>query len=346
MTEGTAAAMDPSSDSRRGFPRWWPGIRLLVSLALLLLVVSRIDVSRALQVLSSARLELIAFVILFGLGGRFFAALRWYILIRAMDSDAPYLRLVRLTFIGMFLNFLPAGSIAVEVGRVYGLSRTTDDLAGSFASVLVERIFGFVALVLVGLIGLTFAPPGVPPVLTDLAWVGFVLIAAVAWAVMSTSVRGALDRLLERVGLDPARDRLAKLYRRLDTMRSRPGLLAWSMLAALFNTSFRIVPAWLIAIALGIDVSLPQLFVIVPIINLAAQVPISVAGLGVREVGWVALLGVAGVPPSDAVLLSLLLVAVVFCVSLPGAWMYARHGLQDPKAEPGGEINSPASRRA
>lgn len=334
MTEGTAAAARSSADVPRGFRRWWPRIRLLISLGLLGLVLSRIDVSRAIAVLSSARLELIAFVILFGIAGRFFAALRWYILTRAMDSDASYRRLVRLTFIGMFLNFLPAGSIAVEVGRVYGLSRTTDDLAGSFASVLVERIFGFVALVLVGLVGLAFAPPGVPPVLTELAWLGFVLIAAVAWAVMSMTLREALDGLLQKIGLDPARDRLAKLYRRLDTMRSRPGLLAWSMVAALFNTSFRIVPAWLIAIALGIDVSLPQLFVIVPIIYLAAQIPISVAGLGVREVGWVALLGVIGVPASDAVLLSLLLVAVVFCVSLPGAWMYARHGLQDPSAEP------------
>lgn len=328
---GTTMPRDDAPPVRRGLRRWWPRVRLAISLALLLLVFSRLDVGRAAQVLTAARLELIVLVVLVGYAGRFFAALRWYILIRAMGSDAPYLSLVRLTYIGMFLQFMPAGSIALEVGRVYGLSRTTDDLAGSFASVLLERIFGLAALVIVALVGLAFAPPGVPPVLTDLAWVGFAVIAFAAWAIMSRRVRTVLDRLLERAGLDPVRSRLGKLYARLDATRHRPALLAWSLVAALFNTLFRIVPAWLLAVSLGIGVSLPQLFVIVPIIYLGAQIPISVAGLGVREVGWVALLGLIGVPASDAIVLSLLLVAVVFLVALPGAWLWARHGLHDPR---------------
>lgn len=318
---------------------WWPWVRLAISLALLGIVVSRIELDRATEVLGAARLELIGLAFLFVLGGRFFAAFRWYILIRAMNADAPYLGLVRLTFIGMFLQFLPAGSIALEVGRVYGLSRTTADLAGSFASVLMERIFGLAALVVVALVGLAFAPPGVPPSLAVLAWIGFALIMATVWGMMDPAVRRAADRLLGTVRLDAVASRLRKLYDRLDEMRSSPGLVGWSAIAALFNTSFRIVPAWLIAVALGVPVSLAQLFIIVPMIYLAAQIPISVGGLGVREVGWVALLGVIGVPASDAVVLSLLLVAIGFLVSLPGAWLYARHGLDDP-------LTARASRRA
>jgi len=307
-------------------------VRLVVSVALLVLVFSRLDVGRAVDVLSSARLELLALVVLLFYAGRFFAALRWYILIRAMGSHAPYTSLVRLTFIGIFLQFMPAGSIALEVGRVYGLSRTTDDLAGSFASVLMERLFGLFALILVALTGLAFAPPGVPPSLANLAWVGFAVIALLAWGIMNGWMRGLLDRPLRAAGLEAVREKLGKLYARLDATRERPGLLAWSMLAALVNTLFRILPAWFVALSLGIEVSFPQLFVIVPLIYLGAQIPISVAGLGVREIGWVALLGLIGVPASDAIVLSLLLVVAVFVAALPGAWMWARHGLHDPAA--------------
>lgn len=326
----TSPRDEESSPVRRGLEQWWPKLRVAVSVALLVLVLSQLDLARAARVLSSARLEVVALAILIVAGGRFFAALRWYILIRAMGSDAPYGRLVRLTFIGTFLHFLPAGAVALEVGRVYGLSRTTADLAGSLASVLAERVFGLLALILVALTGIAVAPPGVPRVLSGLAWVGFGLVALVSTAVMTATPRRVLDRLLAGLRLDPVRARLAKLYDRLDSMRERPKLLAWSLAAALANTSFRILPAYLVALALGVTVSLPQLFIIVPIIVFAQQIPISVAGLGVREVGWVALLGVIGVPASDSIVLSLVLVGCVLVAALPGAWLYARHGLDAP----------------
>ena len=327
----TAESGWTTAEPRSAFSRWWPYLRLLISLALLGLVLSQIDLARVMAVLGGAQLGLIALAIGVYGAGRFFAALRWYILIRAMNVTVPYPSLVRLTFIGMFLHFLPAGSVAVEVSRVDGLRRATSDLAGSVASVLAERVFGFFALILVALVGLILAPPGVPSGLARFAGLGIVLAVAASIAVMNANCRAALDRTLRALGLNFVRERLDKLYVRLDTMRDNPSLLAWSLVAALFNTAFRIVPAYLVALAIGVDVSLIQLFIIVPIIAFAQQIPISVAGLGVREVGWVALLGVIGVPASDAVVLSLLLVGVILVTSLPGAWLYALHGLEAPR---------------
>lgn len=321
-----------TAERRRALSRWWPRLRLLISLGLLVLVLSQIELARVAVVLEGARLEPLALAIAVYGAGRFFAAFRWYILIRAMNSDAPYLGLVRLTFIGTFLHFLPAGAVALEASRVDGLRRETSDLAGSVVSVLAERVFGMFALIIVALVGLILAPPGVPSVLAQLAGFGMAAAAAASMAVMSTRTRRLFDRVLKTIGLGFVRRRLAKLYARLDTMRGNPTLLAWSMVAALFNTSFRIVPAYLVAVALGVQVSLLQLFIIVPIIVFAQQIPISVGGLGVREIGWVALLGLIGVPTSDAVVLSLLLVGIILVASLPGAWLYARHGLASPRS--------------
>lgn len=308
-----------------------PVARIVLSFALLAVVFNRIDWTRAWDILSGARLELILLTILIGWLGRGFAALRWYILVRGMSRQVSYASLLRLTFIGMFFQFLPAGSIAVEASRIYGMSRATSDLAASFASVFVERIFGLGALIIVALVGLAIAPPGVPPVLGQFAWMGFVFVVIVSMAAMSAVIRGILERLLSAMRLGAANQRLARVFECLDELKSRPDMLLLSVVVALLNTTFRILPAFLLALALGIDVSLAQLFVIVPIIVLAAQIPISAGGLGVREVGFVALLSLIGVPASEAVVLSLLLVATIFVVSLPGAWFYARGGLS-PKS--------------
>lgn len=313
--------------------RWWPSFRLLVSGALLGLVVSRLDLARAAEILLSAHISLLALAVLVGYAGRFGAAFRWWIFLRAMKTRVPYRGVVRLSFIGMFLQLLPAGAVASEVARVYGMKRTTSDLAGSFASVLVDRMFGLGALILVGLVGLAFAPPGVPPVLSDLAWIGFVVLLTAGYAMMNHTARRVLDGLLSRIRLGQVRDRLGKVHVRLDQMRSSPALMGWSVVAAVANTAFRILPAWFVALALSVDASLPHLFIIIPLIYLAAQIPISVGGLGVREVGWVALLRVIGVPASDAIVMSLLLAAMSFVVSLPGAWLYVRHGLGVPERE-------------
>ena len=330
---------DPSPQGREGsvpgrlagaLHAWWPRIRVLVSVGLLTIVISGVDRERALGVLTSARLELIFLTWVTYLLGRFFAAARWFLLVRAIDPAVRYADLVRLSFIGMFLQFFPAGAIALEVGRVYGLSRTTDDLAGSFASVLAERVFGLLALTILALVGLAFAPPGVPPVLAELAWIGFMVVAVGCMGLTSETVRRTIGSLLAKLGLGGVGDRLRKLYDRLDLMRGSPRLMVLSMVAALLNTAFRIVPAWLVALALGIAVSPLQLFIIVPIIVFATQIPISAGGLGVREVGWVALLGIIGVPAADAIVMSLLLVAIIFVAALPGAWYYARHGLAAP----------------
>lgn len=330
-----------SGPSTRG-GRWWPLLRLLVSGVLISLILSRLDLARAAEILASAHILLLVLAVLVSGAGRFVAAFRWWIFLRAMQTDVPYRGVLRLSFIGMFLHFLPAGSVASEVARVYGMNRTTSDLAGSFASVLVDRMFGLGALILVGLVGLAFAPPGVPPLLGDLAWIGFVVVLAGGYVMMNPVARSVLDGLLARIRLEPVRVRLEKVYVRLDQMRSSSALMGWSVVAALVNTAFRILPAWFVAMALSIDVSLSQLFIIIPLIYLAAQIPISVGGLGVREVGWVALLRVIDVPASDAIVMSLLLAAKIFVVSLPGAWLYVRHGLDVPEGEMSPDVSSRA----
>ena len=67
---------------------------------------------------------------------------------------------------------------------------------------------------------------------------------------------------------------------------------------------------------------------------------VSVALLGL------VLLRLVDVPASDAIVMSLLLAAMTYVVSLPGAWFYVRHGLGVPEGEVSPDVNSRASRRA
>jgi hypothetical protein len=75
---------------------------------------------------------------------------------------------------------------------------------------------------------------------------------------------------------------------------------------------------WLIAESLGLGLDPAELTVVVPPVLLAALLPISIAGFGVREGAFVVLLAEFGVSSADATLLSLLSVAAVVVASIPG----------------------------
>jgi uncharacterized membrane protein YbhN (UPF0104 family) len=81
--------------------------------------------------------------------------------------------------------------------------------------------------------------------------------------------------------------------------------------------------------AAAFDVHLPFLLyiVIMPVIILITLLPISIAGLGVRELGFVYLFGQVGMPAEIALSLSLLTRLLTILLAVPGAWFYARRGV-------------------
>jgi hypothetical protein len=85
----------------------------------------------------------------------------------------------------------------------------------------------------------------------------------------------------------------------------------------------------LLAEAIGFDLPFSLAAVTAAVVLLAMLLPISIGGFGVREAGFVVLLGEAGIGTTDATLLSLLSALVILLASVavlaplavrPGLW--------------------------
>jgi uncharacterized membrane protein YbhN (UPF0104 family) len=64
--------------------------------------------------------------------------------------------------------------------------------------------------------------------------------------------------------------------------------------------------AFLLAVALGIDATLLELFAVIPVILLVALLPLPLEGIGITEGLAVLLMGLLGVSPAEAVSFTLL----------------------------------------
>jgi glycosyltransferase 2 family protein len=303
------------------------GLRAAISIGLLAWVISGIDLGAAGGVMRRANLWLVPVIFFLVIAERLLASLRWYLLARG-DPRVTYWRITRLLFTTAFAGFFFPGTVGVELLRVYTLGRGIANIALAFSSVLIERIQALTALAALTLIALVSAPPGMPPEIAPVAWLGLVALVGGTALLMWPPFRALTLRLLP-VRLGTLRVQLAKVYDCLDLYRQQPGPMALGLLIAFAFQVLRIVQVVVGAWALGIDLPVQYYFAIIPTIIVLTLLPISIAaGLGVREAAFVHLFGLVGMAGDAAFSLSLFVYVISFAAGLPGAWMYARSGLK------------------
>ncbi len=312
--------------SKFKLPVWF---RATISVIILGFLVRNFDVTKTLEILSTVRIDLLALTFLIALLLRFFAAYRWYILLHGKNPLITFFGVLRLTFMSNLMGFfLPAG-LGQEAVRIFGLSRSTSDLALSVSSALVDRVIALIALVIIVLGGMAISPPaGMPEIIVYFAWASLAVLSLGTITLMNNLFRRLLDKIFKLIRLESISKKLVKLYSSLDAYKDQPWLLLWSMTVSLVfqfvRASIALTGAW----ALGLNVPILPFLVLILIIFFIRQIPISIGGLGVQEAGFIYLLNFVGVLPEVAFSLSLLLYMMTLLIVLPpGLWFYLRGGL-------------------
>lgn len=318
-------------------PRLATLLKVAVTLALYVAVFYKIDARQFLARLQGAHVGWLALGVLAYAGGQCLSAWRWWVLLRPVRLDVPYLRMVSFYFIGMFFNFFLPTIVGGDAVKAVLLARETGSPARATMSVFMERNVGLLALLAIATAAAFVAPPvtvrGVS--LPHLTLLLFAAYAAANVVLASRRAYRLIDRLVAMTPLARTGSRAVSLYDALLPYRERRWL---GITAAATGQSFLfqgvvILVVFLSARALDQHVPVSALAVFVPLISLAGMLPISVNGLGIREALYLLLFGRVGVPPDAAVSMAFLYFAVTLAASLPGGLVYALQ--RGPRTGPG-----------
>ena len=298
--------------------------RLAITVAILAYLATRIDMgdaARATAAISAMHLVLVLMMVALD---RAIMILRWVLLLRASGitistGDATRLFLVS-SFVG---SFLPAG-IGADAARAYGLAREKTTGSEALASVAVDRLLGIVSLVLMAIIGVIAWTPEERgrwqiPVAILLA-----LAACVAafWAnewlrllIPTRRHEGFITR------------RILRLTDAVGRYRDRRGVLVHVLVWSIVVQVLRITQAYILALGLGMTVPFTYFLLFMPLALLLLLLPISISGFGLPQGGIVWMLQPMGVPGSQALALSTLIVLTGLAGNLPGLllWLRARN---------------------
>jgi hypothetical protein len=200
--------------------------------------------------------------------------------------------------------------------RMAALARVMPRAADAAWSVVVDRVLGVIALLLLLVAGLAVADVSALPRMSVRAPA---VTPPAAAAVLGVAALVAV--LVARFGTRVWRRARAAGARLAALLRRPPDAWArWIALALLVQLAY--VATWVaIAAVVRLPVPVTYFLVAVPLVSLAAMVPVTIAGLGVREGAWAALLAPLGVPAGDAVAFSLLYFAgFALTGAIGGAW--------------------------
>lgn len=215
--------------------------------------------------------------------------------------------------VASYFNILLPSSMGGDAVRVVMLKRTGASITNATLTILVDRILGVFSLVIIALVAIMVAD--IPAPLEKL-----VLAAAAAMAIVGIAAMLGYRWAGSRAGRWPWLDRAVETLHRI---RSAPAAVARSAVMSLVFQALTISFTWLIAVGFHLDVPATQVFALVPLTWLATMVPVSIGGLGVREVSFTVLFGQVGVPPAAALTLSLGTYAVFVAMALVGALVVA-----------------------
>lgn len=304
--------------------RIWGIVRLVASVAMLAVLLPR--AARLLDPLwKPTTILYLAAAIVVTLAGIVLATLRWQRVLAALEVRTKVGPLLSNYLAGLFVsNFLPT-TIGGDVLRVTRLSALTEERPRSFASVVLERLTGWVVLPVISLVTLVINPGLLrPPVddasrlvigisLATLAGLALILFGASSKAVgRRLATKDGWLRFLNAVHLGLARFR-------------RDPMAALEVLLAGFAYQIAVVlAAFLSAKALGLPVSWTAVLAFMPAVAIVQVLPFpTIGGLGIREGAFVLFLHPLGVSTDQAITLGLIVYAINLVASLLGAPAFA-----------------------
>jgi len=302
--------------------------KIAFAAAVLTWLFHKVDASRVLNSIRGAARAPILLGIMLGLFTIVIAGWRWRRWLAIFAIDIPLRSLICIAQIGQFfLMFLP-GPVGDDFTRMLYISRLAPGRVGeACTTVLLDRCTGLASI-------LVLAALCIPWQWSLLAasqqthWMALVILCAGA----ALFVFGALffltghpthqwfEKRLRSLPAHSLRDEAARIWGLLCINKRR---LAQVFAAALVTQLLLCVLFYLAGISVGIRLPLLSWLTFVPIVLAANALPLTVAGLGVREYLLVLFLGVtAHVEGERALAASFVVFAIILAVCLFGGLLY------------------------
>jgi glycosyltransferase 2 family protein len=283
-------------------------VRLVISLVLIGCIVWWLGgLGQIAAIVSRISLGLAALVIIICMLDRAVMTFKWIGLLKGRGIPFPFLTAMKIYCASMIWGmFLPA-TLGADAVRAVSATRAGVDPHEVVASIIIERMIGFLCALLLGGFSLVllFLSGQFEIRFAALWWGAITMILSAMIALLASFSDGVFhlvqDRFLRRFRGNRIVEKFRRFHETYREYRNNKRSLATFSVLTFAEQLLPIVQSWLIASALRIHLSILCFTVAIPLAILVSRVPISLGGLGTFEAAFAFLLSLAGVSAAEAV---------------------------------------------
>ena len=291
-----------------------PIFEIAVTLILLILIVKKLDYNRLKELYSTLSYKYLIGVAILWFCAVCVSSLRWWTLLKAQEIEISFWNVLRYYLIGLFFSMILLGTVSGDLVRSYSLGKYTRRKIAAFSSTAVDRLLGFSGMLSWGLFCLPFT------------WWHLNLANKVEITLMILSILACLLLGLYILLHQELINKIKKLFPFLENLKllelaekfhnsllyfSKHKVILWKVFALVLVSHFIIFLNTYFLIR-SVNISIPFLYItsIVPICNTLIALPISIQGIGPREILYHHFLKQYGVSITDVV--SYILIGYVY----------------------------------
>lgn len=308
--------------------------RISVSIILLAFLFKQIDKRVLLATIKNVDKSLLFLAFFIFFINYILCLFRWEMLLKTAKIYLPFKRVI-ISFAGgtFFSLFLPS-TIGGDFVRSLDLAIHTKRPREVVATVFLDRLSGYIGLVIVALLAVFFGSRLMQDknVFISVAIITTILIV-VLLILFNKFLYSKINQLLHSSGRSPAqgkglsvldniRESLKNLHQEIHIFRHQKKVILQNLVLSLFIQAINPITFYVIALSLGIKMNIIYFFVYLPIIGAITLLPISIGGLGLRDATTIFFFAKAGLAKDLAFAMSLLSFFFILIYGILGGLIY------------------------
>jgi uncharacterized protein (TIRG00374 family) len=294
-------------------------LRISVSIVILVFLFSRIDTKNIPIIFKSIdkKLLLIAFLTFFL--GYTLCLIRWYLLLKGAKILIPFKRTISAFCGGVFFSLFLPTALGGDLVRSIDLSIHTSRPLEVVATVLLDRLSGYLSLVVMALVALIMAGRLFNDNFVFLA-VGVItlLLIIILLVLFNQKIYAKTNAVLYSKGSGRVKKAIKNLHYEIHIFKDKKEFLIIALILSFFIQLLSVFTLYSIALSLGLKIGLIYFFIFLPLIGTISLLP-SLGGLGVRDAATIFLFTKVGVAAGSAFTMSILqFLFIILCAGIAG----------------------------
>jgi glycosyltransferase 2 family protein len=308
--------------------RLWQAAAILVVVYLAWRFVDFRQVGRSLSQVSLGSVLILMVIVTMD---RFLMAFKWKFIAHSLDVRLRMSDCLKAYYTATIVNFIIPSSLGGDLNRALRVSRGGQPMGPVFATIVMEKVVKTITSVACAWIAFAYLPGDLPPVTLRLIGIclGALTIGVGVAVSLSVSPRlhGMIGRPLRKYRLTRIVNALDKTFDAYRGFARKKLRFVQALLIGIVETAMDYSLYAIAAVALNVPVSWAPFLAVVVLNNLLRKLALYLNSWSVLEAAHVAMFGLVGISPAQAVAISLLRHAAIVVSTMPGVAIF----LQDQR---------------